>query len=65
MIPDKHLEYQVDTTLEHQSSSVEILLLKVKWLGYPKLDWRPFANLKTGSREILQMYHQKQGPLIN
>jgi len=55
------VEYEVETIVEHQGSTIRDLEYLVKWLGYPDATWKPLANLRGGSNQLLREYHAANG----
>lgn len=54
-------EYEVETLLKHEGTTVRDLKYLVKWVGYPDATWEPLANLRGSSNELLGEYHRANG----
>ncbi|PSK34099.1 hypothetical protein B9Z65_8425 [Elsinoe australis] len=56
--------FAVEKILAHAFGDNDVLLYKVKWLGYEEEadhTWEPRENLEEGAADILQAYHKKIG----
>ena len=54
-------EYEVESILEHQGTTIGDLEYLVKWVGYTGATWEPLVNLRGSSNELLGEYHAANG----